>query len=304
MSSPFDYFLSLIVAIWNWCADQIVTILSWDIETQYPDVYTTVSSFNTSLTTIGEAFCLILFLYGIAQTVENVHEIKPPKLLGLSIRYIVATAAVHYSTSIMKWFWDVSIGIITLISGTLETDNLHITLSDVASEAIEDAMTLDTSSLSLLDVFGSLGQLVSMAYNRVPLMLTVILTGLVILITIAIVYVYLMARFLRILIEVSLAPLGICFFANERTSQHGMAFIKSFAGDCLFGVGLTCGLYIFAAFMGSEVFADLSTNAVVDFIAENIVYGYLFCFETILKVILFALMIFGMRSMIKEKFNM
>ncbi len=298
-----DTFVEFVTALWNWFADAMVAVLEWDLEDKFPDVYTIVSSVNSALVAVGQSFCLIFFLYGIAQSLENVHEIKPAKLTGHCIRYVVANAAVHYSTSILMWFWDVSVGVISLVTETLETENLHITFDDAVSDALEELFEFDVSELSLLDIFGGIGKLIGMQMSKYPLLIFLIITCLSVLLVGVAIYIYLLARFLRILVEVALAPIGLCFFGSEKTSHMGITYIKGFAGDCLFGVALTCVLYIFAAFMGTDVF-DLS-EAWSGF--DGILLSFSmweFCITMLLKVVLFALMVFGTRTLVKEKFNM
>lgn len=296
-------FVEFVTAMWNFFADNVISLLEWDIENTYPEVYSIVSSINSALVAVGQSFCLIFFLYGLAQSLENVHEIKPSKLVGHSLRYIVANVAVHYSTSIMIWFWDVSIGMITLINETLVAENLHITFTDAVNDLIEDFLDFDTSDLSLLDIFGGIAKLISMQFAKTPTLLFLLISCIAVLLIGAAIYIYLLARFLRILVEVSLAPIGLCFFGSEKTSHMGITYIKGFAGDCLFGVALTCVLYIFAAFMGTDVFDldGLWTDVSSWFTGFAM---WQFFIMMLLKVVFFALMVFGTRTLIKEKFNM
>ena len=144
--------------------------------------------------------------------------------------------------------------------------------------------------------------------SALPCMIFCILTFLIVGVLALVLYIYLIARFMKILITLAIAPIGISFFAGEPTSRTGFVFMKSYIGDCLFGCILAIILKIYGAMMTTDIFQAGGANNVIGLVAAGAVINnseiWQYCLQLLLKTILFTIMIFSTRTFIRNKFEM
>ncbi len=298
------------VKLWNVMINQFIAMVSWDFSDFSQTLYESAVIVNQALVPVGEALCLIMFLMGLAKSLENAPEIRPVFIIKHFGRLIGAYVCVELSVRFMMWFWKVGIGLVQLVS---DIDAASPLIDEQEAETIGASITalleFDTTGFNLLTApYVIVERVMDFINGMIPFAAFALLSFLIVGVIAIALYIYILARFMKILITLALAPIGISFFAGEPTSRTGMVFIKSYMGDCLFGCVLAVILKIYGVMMATDIFQMGNGNNVLTLLSgtgvamQSELWQYVF--QLLIKTILFAVMVFGTRSFIKNKFEM
>ena len=285
-------------ALWNSMVDLVNGYLTLDITSGvWQDIYTIVKSISGFCVAAGEAFCCIMFIIGLVKGFEQAPEMRVILVIKPLARFILAFAAVHYSMDIMMWFWKVGIGIITGINGKAGYVTSQLLIDSSSYSGLQDYFSNSANGWDFLFNMGEV--IIDLILGVIPGLVMLLVTVMGLAIVGSALYIYLTARILKVMATMAIAPLGICCFAGEATSHIGFQYLKSFAGDCVSGALIAVIMIIFSIFMETDIWDG------VDFgVGTAGLDMWVMLLQLLIKVILFAVLVIGSRSLIKEKFGM
>lgn len=209
----------------------------WLLITQSPEafkggaVWDVVLNIHGAVKAIGYGLLVLFFVMGVIKTCGSFQEIKRPETaFKLFIRFVLAKAAVGYGLELLMALFRVAQGAISTI---MQSSGM----SPAAAASLPAEIVTKINEVDFL--------------NSIPLWIVTLLGSLFIWVLALIMILTVYARFFKIYIATSLAPIPLAGFAGEPSSGIGKGFLKSYAALCLEGCVIVLACVIFSAFASS-----------------------------------------------------
>lgn len=235
--------------------EQLSTVYNWLSTSSAdfsPEVHSWVSSLQTSLTGIGEAFCLLFFWIGFFRICGTFTELKRPEVIAKHlIRMTFAMFLVHNIPTFLVNMEDIGIGLAQFVTNSGFTADPSDPIS--IAPVIEEAVAPDFSTL--FATHGIVGEDVIRAWDydssltalftsglwdlkdELGLFLLALLSSLIMRITALACGIYLkgvvIMRYFLMYIAQIVGVLAVSTIASQSTQNHAIQFFKYYAGLCL-----------------------------------------------------------------------
>ena len=208
------------------------------------NIWMLVLTINDALQAIGYGLLVLFLAISICKSTINFRDFRRSEQgLRFFIRFVLAKTAVTYGIELMNAVFNICGGIVSSIASKMGDMTSAVSLPGELETAINEVGFLASIPLWLITIIGCL---------------VIIVLSFVMILTVY-------ARFFKLYMYTSFAPIPLSSFAGETTSFMGKAFIKSYAGVCLEGTVIVLACMIFSAFVsdGNVTLANPDSTAVV-----------------------------------------
>ena len=89
--------ITFIIQVFEYFINEVQAMLSWDFANFSDTIIGVSEKLHAAIVPVGEAFCLIFFLVGLAKELEHVQEIRPSFLVKNFLRLFVVYILVELS---------------------------------------------------------------------------------------------------------------------------------------------------------------------------------------------------------------
>lgn len=259
--------------LWNKFYKLVVGILKVPITDVFSgDVWDVVASIITVIEGTGITLLVIFYLYGLIKSSISYQDFRrhPKQIIFSLFRLLIAKFFVTYASEIL-------LGILSVVQTLIGEINANVTTVEFQ---IPDNLR---TALESADWSSGMGAFVaSLLIGAVVFLLSIILCVLV------------FARFFKIYLMATIAPIPLAGFASEQTESFGVNYLKSYTAECLRGILILAACMIFTAFATAPTLGDGSTPGIMTW-----EYGG----NILLQMFLLVLIIRGSDRMVKEIFG-
>lgn len=259
---------------WNTWYSRIVAILQAPITEVFDgNVWDVVTSIMTVVEGTGITLLVIFYLYGLFKSSISYQDLhRHPKQIIFSLfRLLIAKFFVTYAS-------DILLGILSIVQTLIGNINATVTTTEFQ---VPDNLR---QALAEASWSGGLGAC-----------LTALLLHVIIFLLAVILWVIVYARFFKIYLMATIAPIPLAGFASEQTESLGANYMKSYIAECLRGILILAACMIFTAFATSPA-AEISGSP-----------GYMTLYYgggVLLQMLLLVIVVRGSDRMVKEIFGL
>lgn len=259
---------------WNTWYTRIISILQVPITEAFDGtVWDVVTGIMTVIEGTGITLLVIFYLYGLIKSSISYQDFhRHPKQIIFSLfRLLIAKFFVTYAS-------DILLGILSVAQNLIRSINATVTSTDFqVPDNLKD-------SLAEASWAGGMGAC-----------LTALLLHVIIFLLAVILCVMVYARFFKIYLMATIAPIPLAGFASEQTESFGVNYLKSYTAECLRGILILAACMIFTAFAASPA-GEVSGSP-----------GYMTLFYgggILLQMLLLVIVVRASDRMVKEIFGL